>query len=286
VRDALFAAASGIMKYFSVDKHKFGPWAVVAGASSGIGKEFARQLARSGLNVVLVARRESLLHEVGSQLASEFGIQYRAVAVDLSLETSIAPIASATEDLDIGLLVVSAGTGQIGRFFSYSLEELNQLVDLNVLSNLRLTHYFGKRLAKHRRGGVLLLSALGASEGFPFSANGAATKAYVISLGKSLHAEFEELGLNITVLLPSLVDTPLVPELGFTKDNLPTKPMPVGQCVAEGLQALSQNRMVFIPGGVFRFANAVVPTSVVRKMGAKTFLKIIAARSSQTHKRA
>jgi short-subunit dehydrogenase len=270
------------MKNFLIDKNKFGPWALVAGASSGIGKEFARQAAQSGLNVVLVARREPLLHEVGAQLASDFGVQYRAVAVDLSEETSIAPIAKATEDLDIGLLVVSAGTGQIGRFLDYSQGELNHLVDLNVLSYLRLTHHFGKRLAKRGKGGVLLLSALGAAEGFPFSANAAATKAYVISLGKSLHAEFEEVGVNITVLLPSLVDTPLVPELGFTKDNLPTKPMPVEQCVAEGLRALSQNRMVFIPGGVFRLANAIVPTPLVRKLGAKTFLKIIAARSVQT----
>src|SRR5689334_20751200 len=94
-----------------IDKHKFGPWAVVTGASSGIGKEFARQLAASGLHVVLVARRLPLLEELGSQLAREFGVQYRAVGVDLSEEDSLEKIMAVTNGLDVGLLISNAGAG-------------------------------------------------------------------------------------------------------------------------------------------------------------------------------
>ena len=96
-----------------IDPRTFGPWALVTGASSGIGKEYARQLAASGLHVVLVARRRSALDELGDRLASEFGVQYRAVGVDLSEEHFLSTLEAATHDLDIGLVVSNAGTSML-----------------------------------------------------------------------------------------------------------------------------------------------------------------------------
>src|SRR5579872_5146137 len=95
-----------------IDKNKFGPWAIITGASSGIGNGFARQLAADGLNVVLVARRVALLEEVGKSLSKEFGILHRTIEADLSKESAIAKIVNATADLDIGLLVSNAGNGK------------------------------------------------------------------------------------------------------------------------------------------------------------------------------
>src|SRR5260221_8706079 len=94
-----------------LDKERFGPWALVTGASSGIGREFARQIAASGINVVLVARREALLAELGRAISAECDVQCRALAMDLSEEGFIAGLASATDDIDIGLVVSNAGTG-------------------------------------------------------------------------------------------------------------------------------------------------------------------------------
>src|SRR3989442_13314249 len=94
----------------AVDKERFGPWAFVTGASSGIGKEFARQIAASGINVVLVARREALLQEVGRRIAADFKVDYRVLAMDLSQEDFLARLAGATNHLDIGLVVSNAGT--------------------------------------------------------------------------------------------------------------------------------------------------------------------------------
>ena len=94
----------------ALNKRQFGPWALVTGASSGIGKEFARQIAAAGINVVLVARREALLAELGRAISQDFDVQYRALAMDLSQEGFIAGLADATDDIDIGLVVSNAAS--------------------------------------------------------------------------------------------------------------------------------------------------------------------------------
>ena len=100
----------------SINAHQFGPWAVVTGASSGIGREFAHQLADAGINVVLVARRLAVLQDLGAALARRYGVDYRAVGVDLSDPGMLAPIAEATNDIDVGLLVSNAGAALPGPF--------------------------------------------------------------------------------------------------------------------------------------------------------------------------
>src|SRR5690242_17463766 len=145
------------MKHIS--KNTFGPWAMVTGASSGIGKEFARQLAASGLNLVLVARRLSLLEDLGSQLASQFGVQYRVVGVDLTEPGFLDTLEVATGDLDVGLLVSNAGAVTVGEFLALERRTLDQSVRLNVLAHLSLVQHYSHHLVKRGRGGVLLVSS-------------------------------------------------------------------------------------------------------------------------------
>src|SRR6202140_4086992 len=123
-----------------LDKGRFGPWALVTGASSGIGKEFARQMAASGINVVLVARREALLAELGRAISQEFGVQYRALAMDLSQEGFIAGLADATHDIDIGLVVSNAGTGTTGEFLKLDRQLLRETLRLNTMAHLDIAH--------------------------------------------------------------------------------------------------------------------------------------------------
>jgi short-subunit dehydrogenase len=264
-----------------VDQHRFGPWAVVTGASSGIGKEFARQLAANGLHVVLVARRLTLLEELGDQLAKEFGVQYRAISVDLSEKDFLEKIAAATDDLDVGLLVSNAGAGNPNGFLSIPLGDLHTVVRLNIHAHLGLTQYFGPKLAERRRGGVILVSALGAAQGLPYMANDGATKAYVLSLGEALHIEFEKLGVNVTVLLPGGVDTPVIPKLGLDVKTMPKKPISVDQCVSETLAALNANRAVHIPGRMFRMMTALIPNSMMTRMNGIMLAKAVAAKRTQ-----
>lgn len=266
-----------------VDKNKFGPWAMVTGASSGIGKEFARQLAASGLNLVLVARRLVLLEALGQQLAKEFSIQYRAIGVDLSEEGFLEQIAPMVEKLDIGLLISNAGMGLPNEFLAADVNALHKVVSLNIVSHLQLVRHLGQKLARRGRGGVLLVSALGAAEGIPYMANDSATKAYVLSLGEALHIEFQKLGVNVSVLLPGGVDTPVIAKLGLNPGTMPIKPIGVEQCVSESLAALSANRVTHIPGRIFRLMAALVPQAVTRRMNGLMLAKAVAAKHTRAN---
>lgn len=256
-----------------IDKSRFGPWAIVTGASSGIGKEFARQLASDGLNIILVARRVSLLEELGTELAKEFNIQYRTVEADLSEESAIKKITQATDDLEVGILISNAGTGIVRKFFSAELSEHKYIFQLNATSHLSLTHYFGKKMANRKKGGILLTGAMGATDGVPYMANEAGTKGYIQSLGKSLHSELKEFGLHVTVLVTTPTETPVFYKLGFTKKNTPVQPISIEQCVTEALWALSKNKITVLPGLKFRIMNAFTPGSISRVMSGKMMKK-------------
>src|SRR5260221_13139021 len=140
----------------ALDKKRFGPWALVTEASSGIGKEFAQQIAASGINIVLVARREDLLNEVGVQFSKRYGVEHRVVVLDVSREDFIGRLASATNDLDIGLVVSNAGTGNPGEFLKLDRQLLHATLRLSTMAHLDISHHFGAKLAKRRLGGLNL----------------------------------------------------------------------------------------------------------------------------------
>src|SRR5216684_1650551 len=264
----------------ALDKEKFGPWALVTGSSSGIGKEFARQIAASGINVVLVARREALLAELGRAISQEFDVQYRALAMDLSQEGFIAGLADATDDIDIGLVVSNAGTGNPGEFLKLDRQLLQATLRLNTMAHLDISHHFGAKLAERRRGGLILIGSVGAEIGVPFLANDGGAKAYIHSLGEALHYEFKPRGVYVTVVPPPLTNTAVLAKLGFDPRTMPMKPMSVEQCVSEGLNALRKNRSRIVPGRLNRFMDAFVPAFVKRTFTARMLGKALARQSA------
>jgi short-subunit dehydrogenase len=256
-----------------LDKDRFGPWALVTGASSGIGKELSRQLAANGINVVMAARRIDLLKEVGDGIEREFSVEFRAVQVDLSEEGFIDKIKDATRDLDIGLLVSNAGAARAGEFVNLALKDLHDQISVNVVAHMELVRYFAPRLVKRARGGVMLIGAMGASHGIPYMANPSATKAYVLAFGEALHFELEKHGVAVTVLTPGLTDTAVIPELFADPGALPMKLMSVAQVASEGIAAIQANKSLCVPGALNRFMNLVVPASITRKMEVKLLKK-------------
>jgi short-subunit dehydrogenase len=253
----------------ALDKKRFGPWALVTGASSGIGKEFAQQIAASGINIVLVARREDLLKEVGVEFSKRYGVEHRVVVLDVSREDFIRQLASATDDLDIGLVVSNAGTGNPGEFLKLDRQLLEETLRLNTMSHLDVAHYFGGKLAERRRGGLILVGAMGAENGIPCMANDGGAKAYVHSLGEALHYEFKPLGVYVTVLAAGVTNTAVLEKFALDPKTMPMKPMSVEQCVSEGLSGLVKNRSRIVPGRLNRILNALVPASLARKMLAE-----------------
>jgi len=264
----------------TIDRERFGPWALVTGASSGIGKEFARQIAASGINIVLVARREDLLKEVGVEFSNRYGVEHRVVVLDVSREDFIGQLASATDDLDIGLVVSNAGTGNPGEFLKLDRQLLQATLRLSTMAHLDITHHFGAKLAKRRRGGLILAGAMGAENGVPYMANDGAAKAYVHSLGEALHYEFEPLGVDVTVLAAGFTNTAVLEKFGLDPKTMPMKPISVEQCVSEGLSGLLKNRSRIVPGRLNRILNALVPAFLARKMEADMLGKGLASKSA------
>jgi short-subunit dehydrogenase len=270
----------------ALDKERFGPWALVTGASSGIGKEFARQIAASGINVVLVARRENLLKKAGVELSGRYGVKHQVVVLDLSREDFIEQLASATDDLDIGLVVSNAGTGNPGEFLKHDRQLLRETVRLGAMAHLDIAHHFGAKLAKRRRGGIVLAGAMGAEGGVPLMANDGAAKAYVHSLGEALHFEFKPLGVYVTVLAAGFTDTAVIGKFGLDPKTMPMKPLSVEQCVSEALDGLRKNRSRVVPGRMNRIMNALVPASLARKLEADLLGKGLANKAAPANARA
>jgi len=184
---------------------RYGPWAVVTGASDGIGRDFARRLAEAGVQLVLVARRPEVLDALATELAKMHGVSTRVLPLDLARPESAPALASATADLDVGLLVAAAGFGTSGPFLDSDLAHELEMLQVNCASVTALCHHFGRRFAQRRRGGIVLMSSLLAFQGVPGSADYAATKAYVQTLAEALHVELAPLGVDVVACAPGPV---------------------------------------------------------------------------------
>ena len=184
---------------------RYGPAAVVTGASSGIGEQFARELAAEGFDLLLVARRTELLLQLAEELRGQHGIAVNVLAADLTDPASADAAVSRAGEMGVGLLVCSAGFGTSGAFIEGNLADESAMVDVNCRSLMTLTWHFGRQFAERRRGGIVLMSSLLAFQGVPRAAHYAATKAYVQSLAEGLHHELEPFGVDVLASAPGPV---------------------------------------------------------------------------------
>ncbi len=181
---------------------RYGSWAVVTGASSGIGHAMALRLAEAKLNLVLVARSQHVLEQMATDLGDRYGIDTRVVRLDLAEETGVDTLATITQDLDVGLLVAAAGFGTSGLFLDSQLDQELEMLNVNCRALLALSWYFGQRCAKRGRGGLVLMSSIVGFQGMPFAAHYAATKAYVQTLAEALAVELTPMGVDVIASAP------------------------------------------------------------------------------------
>jgi short-subunit dehydrogenase len=187
---------------------RYGPWALVAGGSVGMGAEFARQLAARGLNLALVAEEAVPLEEHAQSVAAEHGVETRTIVADLASREALRAVCRETRDLDLGLLVYNAAHGPLGRFLEQDLDDQLLAIDLNCRGPLVLAHEVGRRMAARGRGGILLMSSLSGFLGSALVAAYAATKAFNLVLGESLWDELAEQGIDVLAFCPGSTRTP------------------------------------------------------------------------------
>lgn len=187
---------------------RYGRWAVVTGASDGIGRAFAQELARAGLDLVLIARREERLRELADALEAAHGARSVVISADLGSAQGVAVALRQIEQIeDVGLLVASAGFGTSGPFVEASLEQELAMIDVNCRAVAAMTHHLGKRFVAQGKGGIVLLSSLLAFQGVPRAANYAATKAYVQSLAEGLRGELGPRGVDVIACAPGPIQS-------------------------------------------------------------------------------
>lgn len=192
-------------------KNHYGEWAIITGASSGIGFELATQLANSGFNLVLNSRQLEKLQEVERQLKLNATIEIKIVACDVAETEGIDQIIQATKGLNVGLLILSAGFGTSGNFIDSSLHSEINMLRVNCEGLLSLTHYFSQQFVQQKRGGIILMSSMVAFQGTPYASNYAATKAYVQTLAEGLAVELSPMGVDVLAAAPGPVES------GFSK---------------------------------------------------------------------
>ncbi|HYC55980.1 MAG TPA: SDR family oxidoreductase [Candidatus Binatia bacterium] len=186
---------------------RYGSWAVITGASAGIGLEFARALAARGFSCVLVARREENLHRVADELRRSHDVQTRVVAADLSEPEGVEKLVEAVSDLEIGVLVSNAGAGYAGRFLLQDAERLRRMIELNCTGIVVLLSRLLPGMVSRRRGAVIITGSVAGRQPIPFHAVYSATKGFELLLAEGLWLELRDQGVDVLVVQPGPVAT-------------------------------------------------------------------------------
>ncbi len=215
-------------------RDRYGPWAIVTGASDGIGREFAICLAEAGIHVVLAARRGEVLEALAVALRRDHAVCTRVVAADLGTVAGVETLLDGVATLDVGLLVASAGFGTSGPFIDSPLAAELAMIDLNCRGVAALTHTLGSRFARRNRGGIVLMSSLVAFQGVARAANYAATKAYIQSLAEGLRLELLPLGVDVVASAPGPVHSGFAARASMTM-SMAVPPRVVAQQTLESL---------------------------------------------------
>jgi uncharacterized protein len=252
---------------------KYGPWALVAGASEGLGAAFAEQLAEAGINLVLVARRLEKLKAFAAELEQKYGVRVRPVPTDLGAPQSLENILKALEKKDLGLLVYNAAYSKVGPFIERNAAELQTTVDVNVRGPLLLIHRLLPRLIENR-GGIILMSSLSGNQGSAGVAAYAASKAFNSILGQSLWYELRPLGVDVTVCCSGAIRTPSYLDAASAGGELKEAPGTQDADIVARTALCALGRKPFvIPGRVNRLADRFMSKLLTREQAIRLMVK-------------
>lgn len=226
-------------------------YALVTGASSGIGEEFARQLAARGWSLILVARSQDRLEALRSDLMfAHMGIDVLAIPLDLSDPGASEELFKRTQaaNLDVNLLINNAGFGAFGEFASIDRERQDRMIALNISALVQLAHLYLQPMVKRRSGGVMNIASVAGFVPLPYCAVYAATKAFVLSFSHSLHEENRQYGVQVMVINPGSTNTNFFHVAGKSPFNDPSRMQTSAQVVAESLRAFDHRKVSIVTG--------------------------------------
>lgn len=254
----------------------YGPWALIAGGSEGVGAAFARLLAREGINSVLVARKPEPLAETAAEVTA-LGAEVRTLALDLTDAAATDRIADATADLDLGLLVLNAGANAYDAPFAEGdLDRFRVVVDLNVTVTMDLVHRFAPGLVARGRGGVLVMGSMAGYVGQRGIGVYAAAKAFQRVFTESLWLELQPQGIDVLHLVLGLTRTPAMERAGLRFDVPGLTVSEPDDVAAEGWAHLTSGPVRFVGEGQ-RTAERLsrVPRDVVVRGHADLLAKLL-----------
>jgi short-subunit dehydrogenase len=243
---------------------KYGPWAVVAGASDGVGAAFAERIAENGVNVVLLARRQSVLDEVAAGIRERTGVETRTLAIDLTEPSAVTVIGEATADLDVGFIVYCAGADPVFKpFLSQPVEAAEAMVQRNCVAPMRLCHHFAPAMVARGRGGIVIFGSGAGLAGGPNMVAYGASKAFDMVFAEALWAELHDTGVDVLGLILGKTDTPALRALEHSRGQIasveetPPGAVPVADVVGEAFDNLA-NGPTWIVGEDLRAATQMM----------------------------
>ncbi|AIQ12219.1 oxidoreductase [Paenibacillus durus] len=246
-----------------------GKWSLVTGASSGIGEQFARQLAKQGSHLVLVARSKSKLEELASELRKRYGIKAEVIPLDLAKEGAPSELYQQCRLLkvEIELLVNNAGFATHGLFEQVSGERQHEEVMLNVTAVVDMTHLFLPDMLRKSSGAVINVASTAGFQPLPYMAVYGATKAFVLSFTQALYWENRDRGVKFFALCPGSTDTSFFNVVGAEEASVGKKDTPE-RVVEIALRALKEGKLYVVPG-MQNYMGAQLSRFITRKQGLR-----------------
>jgi short-subunit dehydrogenase len=255
-------------------KEKYGPWAVIAGASDGTGRAFTHRVAATGINCVIIARRGKVLEALAEEICSRYGVECVPAAVDLSTSDAFEKTLEAVGARQVGLLISNAGSDPNGAYFlDKDIHPWMDLVNRNVVTNMRCVHHFGSLMRQRRRGGLLLVGSAAGYGGSRFMAVYSATKAFVWCFAESLWSELRPHNVDVLYIALVATDTPFLQNLLEEKGQKPMRRASSPDDVAQKGLANLGNGPVFDMLRLIGFRGAWrrARVQLISRLGKRTF---------------
>jgi short-subunit dehydrogenase len=256
-----------------IDSQTYGPWALIAGGSEGVGSAFATQLAEAGINLVLLARKPVPLEETAAACRA-LGVEVRPLALDLTDPDAVSRVIDETDDVEVGLLILNAGANtHSAEFLDGDLDAFGQVVTLNITMTMALVHHYGRAMRGRRRGGIVLVGSMASYLGSTRHTVYGGAKAFSRIFAESLWLELRDHGVHVLELVLGVTRTPAMERVGLDFEVPGMKVADPADVAREGLANLAHGPVHIAAGNEEYLAMRTHPDRAKVVLGAHQFIQ-------------